>query len=109
MLAPSEISSHHPGKEKLLVLPMETSFGGLLVTIQLVGTVALLLIRITTTGRWQQIGQGLFLLWMAVVGVATLSVVHVGCQRWLPMGTTLAVMVLGATIDLSRIRVRSPY
>lgn len=91
------------------MLPTDMNFGGLLVTLQLGGAIALLLIRIAAPGRCQQIGQWLFFAWMAIVGVGTLSVVHVGCQLWLPMGTTLAVMVLGATIDLSRFRVGSPF
>ena len=91
------------------MLPTEMNLGGLLVTVQLIGAVALLLIRVAAPGRCQQIAHWLFLAWMAVAGVGTLSVVHVGCQLWLPMGTTFAVMVVGATIDFSRFNVGSPF
>jgi hypothetical protein len=69
----------------------------------------MVLTRLVSTGKTQGLFQTFFLCWMALVGVGTLALVHVGCQVWLPLGTTLAVMALGATIDFSRKTARDPF
>lgn len=89
--------------------PSEYGYEVVIALAQMLGLLGMVLTRLVGTPRTQGICQTLFLCWMAIVGLGTLALVHYGCQFWLPLGITLAVMALGATIDLSRTPQRQPF
>lgn len=91
------------------MIESEYGYEIIVATVQLLGLLGMVLTRLVSTGKTQGLFQTFFLCWMAFVGVGTLALVHVGCHVWLPLGTTLAVMALGATIDFSRKTATDPF
>lgn len=72
-----------------------------LLTVQIVGLMSAWLARLAEGSAQQTICQCLFLVCLAVVGVTTVTSYAAQQGGWFLCGTTLSVMVLVATWDLS--------
>jgi len=72
-----------------------------LFAVQLVGLGSAWLARMSEGSRCQGACQCFFFLCMVVVGTVTVLSLHVGPGWWLTSGTTLSLMALAATYDIS--------
>jgi hypothetical protein len=73
-----------------------------LALIQIAGVVCTILTRLAVEGRAQAAFQKLFLVSLLAVGGAALIAIAVRSQYGFSCGLTLALMAVGATLDLRR-------
>ena len=78
-----------------------------LTLIQVAGVLCTILTRLAAEGRAQAIFQKLFYLSLLAVGGAALAAIALRSQYGFSCGLTLALMAVGATLDLSRAK-KSP-
>jgi len=72
--------------------------------LQAVGLLVACLARMVTQAKSQTVLQMLFFVLLFLVGVTTMAAFQVGPGYWLVSGTTLALMILVAVCDFSRMR-----
>ena len=74
----------------------------ILAAMQLTGLTSTLLARLSEGHRHQSICQTFFLANLTLVGGATIMALVLGCNFWLFSGTTVSIMAVGATLEVSR-------
>jgi formate hydrogenlyase subunit 3/multisubunit Na+/H+ antiporter MnhD subunit len=67
--------------------------------IEILGLASAMLVRLTEGSPSQAACQAIFFAVMLLVGVASLAALSAGLGHWFVLGSTLAVMVLMATLD----------
>ena len=70
------------------------------IVLQLLGIASLVAVRAFPDDARGSTLQAMFFAALAVVGLFTVVLVFYGCVLWLPCSVTVAVMVVGATLDL---------
>jgi hypothetical protein len=70
------------------------------IVLQVLGIANLVAVRAYSDDTRGSMAQAMFFASLAVVGLFTVVMVFYGCVLWLPCSVTVAVMVLGATLDL---------
>jgi hypothetical protein len=74
----------------------------LAVIVQTLGLASVVAVRASRDATRGTVARWLFFSALTAVGLATQLMVLTGNILWLPCGITLALMVLGATFDLSQ-------
>jgi hypothetical protein len=75
---------------------------GLLLAMQVAGLASAVLARISVGWQGHAIYRGLFLVFLAAIGLATMAAVSASKTIWLPCGFTLPAMVLAVVWDFRR-------
>lgn len=70
--------------------------------LQVAGLASVVIARLTEGCRGQLCFQRVFYLCLLAVGVASMLTVEFGSRYWLSFGITLAIMAVGATLELGR-------
>jgi hypothetical protein len=78
-------------------------------TIQVCGLFILAVTRLARPARPQTACQLAFLFCLFAVGLVTMLTIQSGGTNWVAGATTLSVMIVGATIDCRRARIKSPW
>ncbi len=73
-------------------------------TLQVLGLVSVAVVRSTEYATASDSFQRIYFVLLLAVGTATILTALAGNSYWITMGITLAVMVVGATLDLCRER-----
>lgn len=103
----SQDASRKGIRENLMTERLEICIVLALTLIQLAGVVCTILTRLAVEGRAQAVFQKLFFLTLLTVGGAALAAIAMRSQYGFSCGLTLALMAVGATLDLRRAK-RAP-
>lgn len=72
------------------------------VLVQLLGIASMFVARLSEESGSQKWTQPLFFACLASLGAVTIGAIACHAACWLSCGTTLAIMTVGATLDLKR-------
>ena len=86
-----------PGMDNLMLLALVT-------LVQLGGLAGMVIARLSEKSQQPTICYAVFYACMALVATTALFAANAGEGYWLLSGTTLAIMVIGATLDLDNNR-----
>ena len=85
------------------IVPQDLSTGvGMIAAVQIIGLFSAWATRFSEGSVWQVWFQRLFFASLLLMGVTTVLAFGVGPGCWISCGTTLSLMVVGATCDFSR-------